>query len=98
MSMGVPQHVVDCFLGDAEAGGLGVRLELVRRLRRIEMWRDSADAGLPIEVRAQRRRQAEIIELRRTEAQRQLPYALERVLNRLDAFGDARAPRRGARA
>src|SRR5204863_9355210 len=67
MGMGVTQHVIDCLLGDAKTGGLGVGIKLVWRLRRIEMRRDTTDAGLPIEMRAQRRRQAKIIELRRTQ-------------------------------
>src|ERR1041385_2630836 len=98
MGMRVAQHVIDCFLRDAKTRRLRVRVELVRRLRGVEMGREAADAGLAIEMRAQRRCEAQIVELRRTQAERELAHALERLLDRHAALRDARAPRRLLRA
>src|SRR5437868_6639935 len=61
MSTGMPQHIIDRFLRDPKARRFGIRLELRRRLARIEMRRDAGDARLPVEVRTQRRRKSEIV-------------------------------------
>src|SRR3989454_12842319 len=42
-------------------------------------------------MRAQRRPQAEVVQLRRAQAERELAHALERMADGLDAFLDARA-------
>ena len=96
--MRVPQDIIDCFLRHAKTGRFGIRFELVRRIAGIKMRRQAGDAGLAVEMRAQRRGEPEIIELRRPQAERELPHALERVLHRLDAFAHASAQRRVARA
>ena len=96
MGISMPQHVIDCFLGNAKTGGLGIGVELVRRFCGVEMRGDAGDASLAIEVRAQRRGQTKIVQLRRTQAERELPDALQRLLHRLDALRHARAQRRVA--
>ena len=88
------QHVVDRLLRDAEARGLGVRRELLRRVLGLEVGLQPGDARLAVEVRAHRGGEAEIVQLRRPQAERKLAHALERVLHRVDALIDARARRR----
>src|SRR5205814_4549192 len=83
-------------LRDAEARGLRLGSELVRSVLGVEVGGEAGDAALPVEVRAQRRLEAQVVELRGAQAERELAYTLERVLHRLDAFGDARAQRRVA--
>ena len=85
------QHVVDRFLRHAEAGGLGVGRELLRRVLGFEVRVQAGDARLAVEVRAQRRGKAEVVELRRAQAERELAHALERVLHGVDDLVDARA-------
>ena len=68
--------------------------ELRRRLAGVEVRREAAEARLPVEVRAQRRHQAEVVELQRPQVERELAHALERVARRLDAFLDALAAAR----
>src|SRR4029078_4311504 len=59
----MPQHVRDGFLCDAKAGCLGVRGDVVTGILGIEMRRETRYAALTVEVRAQRRGEAEIVEL-----------------------------------
>ena len=93
----VAQHVVDRFLRDAEARGLGVGRELLRRVLGLEMRLQPGDARLAVEVRAQRRGEPEVVELRRPQAERELAHALERVLHGVDDLVDARARARARR-
>src|SRR2546425_1006841 len=88
---GVPHHVVDRFLRDAKAGRLDVRRDFARRLGGFEVRRETGERRLAVEMRAQRRPQAEVVELRRAQAERKLAHALERMADGLDAFLDARA-------
>jgi len=88
---GVPHHVVDGFLRDAKASRLDVRRDFARRLGRFKVRRETGERRLAVEMRAQRHRQAEVVELRRTQAERKLAHALERMADGLDAFLDARA-------
>ena len=55
------------------------------------------DARLAVDVRAQRRGEAEVVELRRAQAERELTHTLEHVLHGIDAFLDTRARRKLAR-
>ena len=57
----------------------------------------AGDARLAVGVRAQRRGQPEVVELRRAQAERELAHALERVLHGIDDLVDARAQRRARR-
>ena len=92
------QHVVDRFLRHAEARGLGVGLDILRRLGGVEMRCQAGNASLAVEVRAQRGGEAQVIELRRAQAEGKLAHPLERVLHGLDALGNSHAQRRIARA
>src|SRR5439155_8302797 len=92
--VGVPQHVVDRLLSNAEARRLGFGLYILRRLGGVEMRGEARDARLPIEMRAQRGGEPEIVELRRPQAERKLPHPLQGVLDGVHALGDSR-PERG---
>src|SRR5690348_17742030 len=59
---------------------------------------EAADARLPVEMRAQRRDQAEVVELQRPQAERELAHALERVARGVDALADLPRQRRAAGA
>src|SRR2546426_1061069 len=87
----VPHHVVDRLLRDAKASRLDVRRNFARRLGGFEVRRKTGERRLAVEMRAQRRPQAEVVELRRAQAERKLAHALERMADGLDAFLDARA-------
>lgn len=82
------QHIVDRFLRHAKAGGLDLRGYELRRIVRLEARLEAADLRLEIQVRAQCRNQAEVVELQRPQAERELPHARERMRGRAHAFFD----------
>src|SRR5258706_3842770 len=87
----VARDIGEGFLSDAKARGLDLWGETRGHPLMREIRLEPGAACLPVEMRAQRRPQSKVVQLRGSQVARYAAHLLARLVDRRNAFGPARA-------